>query len=1129
VAIAFAITTAVGQVETSTSIRGLVTDPLGAAVPAAEIVITNTATNEQRSAQTDGSGFYAFPSVLPGTYNIAVTHPGFKRAHVENRIAQVSASAQVDVQLQVGDTAESITVSAQGMELLTTTSAEVAGTIVNKLVDNIPLNGRNFFDLAATMPHVSLLNLGPQMSFAGGQMNNVFGQNASSPYFRSTGIFAAGNRDSATNVSIDGVNIQLSALRENAIEEPPSAIEEIKVNVSSMNAEFGNGVAAVNVITKSGSNALHGDIYEYLHSSKLDSNYFFNNLNGASKTPFKQNQFGAAAGGPVIRNKVFFFAAYEGLRIRQSTFSTITVPPDDLRNADFSNYHPPGTGKGAFLPTPTIFDPSNYDPASGLRSPFPGNKIPLSRVDAIAYKFLQNYVAPPNTVVDGIPRYAGSSHQTLNSDQGLARIDWAKSETSRIYGRYSRMYTPSANSNVEPLASLNEKGSDQDGVIHWTKVISNATVNDVRGGYARPIWAKVRAAGLPDVSTAIGLANTSDLGGGPTFSGTGFSMDATQSTPLIDIDNTYQFADEFTHVVGRHSLKAGFQAIERRFYYIQQSNDKGSFTFATAFTAACPGGKASCTAAQTAAGISSGGNAFAEYLLGTPTTSLFQLDADPYRGYQRYYGIYLQDSWRVNTKLTLNYGLRYEYWSPWTVPRNTVIRFNERTGTLDYVLQNPLDYLDPASGYGKDAPLNPNLPRTGYTTSALNFAPRIGLAYGISSKTVFRAGWGIYYDGNYNMNQFQDISTAAGPFRLRYNPIVSTGDQEPSLHVSGNFPFPGPTAIPQQNSSPLSTFRTLKSYYPISSVQEWSASIQQRLGSEWAAEISYQGTHAIHLNQFEDINPPSLPQGPLANLTIDQRRKFPQWGIIGTWAPIGYGRYNGVAASVRNRTWHGFTFLSDFTFAKNIVSSILGQSDQGNQSAQVPYLWRGPARLTPKFRFVNSFSYDLPFGPGKLLKGPASRFGSAIVSGWVVSGIIDMTTGSPTYVTTNDISGTGYGQMPNRICDGRNVPGGRSRLEWFNTACFVNAPFGTWGNSNFGVYTDPGINNWNLAVAKNVKIGVPSETGMIEFRLDLFNAWNHTQWGAATNATLQSGNVNAGTITYTRPPRQLQMSLRYRF
>jgi hypothetical protein len=1125
-----------GQVETSTSIRGLISDPTGAAVPEARVTIRNVDTGEERSTTSDSGGVYAFPSIVPGTYDLTVMHPGFKKSEVKNRVAQVTQSAQVDFALQVGETSESVTVVASGAELLATSTAEIAGTIGTKLVQDLPLNGRNFFDLAATLPHVSLQNIAPSASFAGFSMNAVLGSSPSSPLFRPSGIFAAGNRDSATNVSIDGVNVQSSVYRQTTPQTPPSAIQEMKIHVSSMNAEFGNGVAAVNVITKGGTNSFHGEGYEYFRNEKLDSNYFFNNLASRGKNPFRQNQYGAAIGGPIVSNQLFFFAAYEGLRVRQSSLSILTVPPEDLRNGDFSNFRPSGSG-GTFLPVATIYNPFRSDPVTGLREPFPGNKIPLGPttlcaprptcVDPVALKFLQNYVRAPNTVIDGIPRYVGDSSQRLDSDQGVLRIDWAKSEKDRVYGRYSRTEAPTISQSVESLAGLSQNASDQSAAIHWTRVASERTVNDFMVGYARPKWLYGKDLNTPDAAADIGLVNTSGLNGGPTFGGTGYSMNSSLSFLLDGTDNVYQIGDDVTHIRGRHNLKFGAQAIERRFYYPSQSNDKGSFNFTPVFTSACPDGNTACTAALTAGGRDRGGNAFASYLLGAPLSGLFQLNNAAYRGYKRYYGLYVQDSWRVSSKLTLNYGLRYEHWAPWLVPRHNVASFDEVSGNILYVLQNPLDYLSAATDYGKNAKLNSNIPQEGHKTSNLDFAPRIGLAYSVTNTTVFRAGYGAYFDGNSNTNQFSDISSAVAPFKLRYEPVVSSSDRIPTLSVNGSFPFPEPTAIPQPNSTPLATFRYVPGYYPVAGVQEWSASIQQRFGSALAAEISYQGTHAYHLPQFVDQNAPALPQGALANVPIDRRRPFPQWGVVGSWKPIGYSRYHGMAASLRGNYWKGLTFNSSFTFAKNLASSVLGASDVGNQHGAYPYLWEGPSELTPRLRLVNSFSYDLPFGRGRAYANDGAM--SVLAGGWTVSSIIDNSTGAPRRVTTSDISGTGYGIMPDRICDPREVPGKKDRFTWFNTACFAQPAFGTFGNSPIGVYEDPGINNVNISIQKNTRLSIPTEASAVLFRVDLFNAFNHTQLGPASNSTLQSGNVNSGRITSTRPPRQIQLSLSFLF
>jgi len=1120
-----AAATALAQVETSTSISGLVRDSSGALVPGATVTIKNQATGAERTAKTNSAGFYVFPSVAPGTYDITVTMEGFKRAEVKDRVAQVTAPAQVDVVLEVGQVTEAVTVSAAGAELISTTTAEVAGTIREELVANLPLMGRNFFDLAALAPGVSPQNLGNQITFASFSMNAVLGTTAASQLFRSSGVIASGNRDSATNVSIDGVNVQISVYGQAPPQQPPSWIREVKVHVSNTNAEFGNGVAAVNVITKGGSNEFHGELYHFFRNSALDANYFFNNLNGRELPPYRQNQFGGAVGGPILANRLFFFGGYEGLRVRRTAFDFQTVPTAELRNGDFSTYRPPAPG-GALGPTPVIYDPLQFNPANGQRTPFPGNRIPQSRFDPVTAKFLQEYVLLPNTVIDNIPRLAGTFPAKVDHDQYTGRIDWERNANSRLYGRYSLADTPSVNTNLQSLQGISNDGRSQNAVLHWTQILTPTAVNDLFIGYSRPHWLYGKRIDVPNVSALIGLRNTSPAPGGPNFSGTGFNLNNSNNFILNGTENVFQIGNDLSYIRGRHTMKFGAQWLGRRFYYDRYSNDKGFFNFGPNFTRGCPRGNAACEAALGAAAL--GGNAFADFLLGAPERTLLEL-ATVYVGHRNYIGGYAQDSWRIHPRLTLNYGLRYEYWSPWLVPRNITVSWNETTGEILYALQNPLDYLDPAKGYGRKAPLSGKIPRQGYSLSKRNFAPRIGVAVTLAPRTVFRSSYGIFYDGNVNANQFSNIQTGIAPFFLRHEELIAGNEQLPPIRVSGQFPFAGPTTIPFPNATPPFSFRYVRQKQRVSMVQQWSASIQHQISSDWAAEIAYTGSHLTHQMQFMDFNAPELPVGPFANLTLQQRRRHPQWGTVQSWAPLGSGKYNAGSVSVRNTRWRGLTTLTSFTWAKNLVTSLAGVSDIGNTHYKYFDIWRGPAQMTPRLRFVNAYHYELPIGAGKALAGDVGGFAGKLISGWSLSGNLDFTTGVPNWVTTNDTSGVALSvAMPNRICDPRKVPGGRNRLQWFNTGCFENAPFGTFGNSHLGVYEDPGIANWNFGVEKSTRVG-PGEQGRLELRFEFFNFLNHTQWGQAVNATLQSGNINSGRILSTRAPRQVQIALQYYF
>jgi carboxypeptidase family protein len=1125
------------QVETSSRISGTVTDATGAVVAGAAVTARNQTTGAIWNTTTNQVGFYSFLIVPPGTYTVTVTMGGFKTAIVTDRLAQVAQPALVDVTLSIGSSTQKITVTAGGAELLSTSTGEISGNITPTLVENLPLNGHDFFDLAVLTPGTTPQYLSlSQISFS--QQSLIYVQAANT--FVASGVFAAGNRDSGANVSIDGSNVQSPVYQQTTQLQSTASVQEMRIETSSMNAEFGSGVSAVNVVTKSGSNTFHGEAYEYLRNNHLDAADFFTNLGGFKLPNYQQNQFGAAVGGPIKKDKLLFFGNYEGLRVRQGTEQYEQVPPNDLRNGDFSNYLPP-LPNGGFGPRPTIYNPYQYDPTTGLRVPFPNNQIPLGQttlcaprpacVDPATLAYLQKYVLPANTALNGIPMLAGVQRSSISSNQETARLDWNKSSSAHIYGRYTKSTRPSLAGGIQPLEGTANGTSAQNAVLHWTETLKATTVNDFSVSYSRPKWLLGRNFSVPDVNKQIGIANTSSLAGGPNWDVLGYSLGDSTQYLLDNTDNTYEFKDDVSTVKGRHNMKAGIDITERRYYYPDVFNDKGAFTFRDVYSAACPYGNTSCANALKASGLDSGGLSFADYLLGTQNYDLLTLSGAHQRAYQRYVGVYAQDSWRATSKLTVNYGFRYEYWPPWLVPRNTVADFDRTTGTIQYVLQNPLDYLDPAKCYGECAPLNPKVPdREGYRTSKKDFAPRLALAYLLTPNTTLRASFGVFFDGNNNNNQFSNLQHGIAPFNLRLEEFATGAEQVPPLHVTGEFPPAGPTAIPQPNANPPASMRVPELYYPTPKVLEWSFSLQQRLSSQWGMELDYLGSHTIHEFEYLDENAAALPVGPLANLSLQQRRPYPQWGSIGIWAPVGWARYNGFVASVKNTGWHGLTLLSNFSWMKGIISDDPGRSDLGNSNFRSPYTNAGMNPQIPLLRYIAGYTYQLPLGRGKAFGNSLTPVLDKFVSGWAFSGITEFSTGSPQPVIADDLSGTAlssYG-YPNRICNpNTNVPGGKNRFHWFNTACFVDAPYGTYGNSTLGAFMEPGINNWSLSIDKTTPTRFPKETGRIDFRADFFNAFNHTQWGPP-DGYLPDGPA-FGEIFSTRPARQIQFTLKYIF
>ena len=1117
------------QVETTTSITGTVSDSAGAVFPGAAVRLTNQNTGGTREASTNSEGVYAFQSLPAGKYTIVAAAKGFKTSTITDRVVETAQHAHVDIRLELGATTEQVTVSAAGAELVNTASAEITGSITPELVQNIPLGRGNMFDLLQLTPGVVPQNAGENMSFASRSLNFVGAGNT----FQASGAFIAGNRDSGSNISVDGSNIQIPVYGQATQLQARASVQEVRVEAAGMSAEFGNGVAAVNVITKGGSNEYHGELSWYFRNNHLDANSFLNNEANRRLQPYTQNQFGAALVGPVKKNQLLFFGNYEGFRVFQRQQQFATVPSAEVRRGDFFGYRPPGPG-GTFLATPVIYNPYDADTTTGLRRPFPGNRIPLGQSgacaprsgcgDSVTNKYLEKYVLLPNAVVNGIDQYTNAVRTTLDQNQVTGRADWLRNANSTVFLRFTYNKQDSFQAGLQPLEGTGNPSASTNAVIHWTQVFGSAKVNDFGVSYVRPNWAFTRPLDLPDSAAEIGLPNTSGYTGAVQWSVPGFNLGVGTNYIFNAYSNNIQLKDDFSLVRGRHNFKMGFDGVNKRFIYYNPSGDKGQFSFSKFFTQACPPGNARCEQARTAAGAQVGGLEFADYLLGAYSSTLLINRQIPYVGHQTYLGYYFQDSWRVSNRLTVNLGIRYEYWSPWTVPRNTTLTFDYQKGQPLFALQNPNDFLDRSKCFGGCAPLNAGVPRQAYKIGAKNFAPRAGVTYALTPATVIRAGAGIYYDGNINMNQFNDIQSGAAPFSLRYEVVNDTSRVLPSRLVGNEYPGGLLGSPPLANANPPASFRYAQPYYPVPAVYQWSASVQRRIGTAWVAEADYVGSHTIHQFQFIDSNAADLPQGSIASLPLQQRRPYPQWGIIGTWAPLGWAKYHAGTASIKNNRWHGLTLQGNMTWAKNIATSNINASDHGNINFRYPYIWAGPSNITPKLWFIMAASYQSP----KLTAGKAL---GAAINDWVFSGTYTASTGSPHYAQTQDLTGTGYSGassviMPNRTCDANQGDGIRTRLRWFNTGCFADPAFGTWGNSTFGVVTEPGINNWNLATAKRFPVPLFGEGRMLEFRSDFLNTWNHTQF-SQSDKNLRS--VNYGRINAVRPARQIQFALRLLF
>src|SRR5947208_4299530 len=467
------------QVETTSRISGIVKDPMGGVIPRASVVVRNQNTGGLREATTDATGYYSVVSLQPGTYTVTVVKDGFKKAEVAGQVLEVASPAKLDLTLELGTVSQTIKVSGAGAELITTTTSEVSGTINQTLLNEIPFKRQNFFDILVLTPGAVPATLEPvnSMSFVGTSLNQVKTGTGTGEQTQA-GIFVGGNRDSGANVSIDGSNVQSSVYQQTTQLQAPASILEVKVEGGNMNAEFGSGVTAINVITKSGTNRYHGELHEFIRNNHLDAATFFTNLQGAKLPKYQQNSFGAAFGGPIKKDKLMFFANYEGMRVRESTAGYEGVPPASVFNGDFND---PSIAA-------TIYNPFKYDPVTGLRQPFPGDKIPLGPTtlcaprpqcaDPVTLAFLQKWVLHPNTTFEGNPVVLGNARTVLDSDQYNFRVDLLKSSTSSFYVRFTYSDAAQTHSGVQPLEGQNNPYSSKNLAAHWTRVITPKIVND---------------------------------------------------------------------------------------------------------------------------------------------------------------------------------------------------------------------------------------------------------------------------------------------------------------------------------------------------------------------------------------------------------------------------------------------------------------------------------------------------------------------------------------------------------------------------------------------------------------------------------------------------------------------------
>jgi len=1036
------------------SLRGTVYDPNKAVVPGATVSLTNQETGEARSTNSGEQGAYALSSLRPGRYRLSISAPGFATFPDEFTLL-VNQELRIDVDLQpqgITDPYMVITAPAD----LKKDSASLGTVIENRQVEGLPLDGRNFFELALLVPGA--------VPPAQGSAGSVRGDFAFS---------VNGAREDSNNFLLDGVYNVDPKLNTFGVRPPVDAIREFENLTSTYDASFGRSAGAqVNVVLKSGSNDVHGSVYEFHRNGKLDAKNFFAPANEPAPK-YIRNQFGFSFGGPIRKDKTFFFTDYEGTRAREGITRIANVPTLAERAGDFS---------ASLFGVPR-------DPFTGL--PFPTGRIPDLRINDIGRKIAALYPAPNRATP--FANFVSSPIQKDRDDHFDVRVDHLRSQRSSLAFRYSfgdrDLFEPFAGSgfSVVPGYGNDVTRRSQNAMISETHVFSPAFVNDLRFAFNRVASAVRQENQGTSVNRAVGLpelsANPRDFGLS-FITITGFSpLGHEGNNPQNSVTNTFQILDTATYSRGRHLLKFGgdIRFVQQNAFRDVQS--RGLIQFS-------PFGQIT-------------GNALGDLLLGFPLlTGGARVDnAQHLRSTS--YNFFFNDSVRVTNRLTLIGGLRYEYNSPPVDAFDRANIYNPSTRTLARV------------GTG-------GVPRSGFTPDRNNFAPRVGVAWTIGDQgnTVIRAGYGVYYDQS-PLAPGEALYFNA-PF-FDFNLFFSL----PGLPLTLNNPFPAFFPFPLPDSA-LAIQRDLRT----GSMQHWSVNVQQQLGRSRVLEVAYVGSKGKNLLSARDINqpapsvlPPGLPFVPRPNPFFDDITELESRAS---------SRYDSLQVRLQQRLNSGLAVLGAYTWSKSTddASNFFSSAGDPNfpQDSNNPQAERGRSNFDVRHRLSVSYTYDFPFGKGQAHLADRGWV-STLLSGWQTFGIVTVQTGRPFTVALLgeiDNSGTGRSALGFGANDRPNLAGnpdlsGRTPERWFNTAAFVFPAPGTFGNAGRNILEGPAYQNVNVSLVKNTAL---TERLNLQLRAEAFNLFNHPNFNLPDNFL---GSPTFGRITSARDPRHLQFGVKLLF
>ncbi len=1061
-----------------------VVDPTDLVVADAKLALTAVETNVSFNARTDPYGNYLFTQLKPGQYKLEAASEGFQTIVVHDIRIQVGQRARVDVKLPISGVAETVAVSAAGATLLNAESAAIGQVMESKPIVELPLNGRNPIQLAQLSAGVTPLGIGvsPASSWTGRG---------------DTTLSIAGGRESNNSFLVNGIETRNARFGNAGIRPSLDAIEEFKIQRSTFGAEFGRSSAIVNTTIKAGTNRLHGSVFEFLRDSKLDATDFFLNATNRPKPPLTQNNFGTAIGGPIVlptvyagRSRSFWFFNYEGFR-QESSSSATGLYPSGAQLA--GNLADDSAGTGLF-PTRSplcLANPASpkcvdvIDPATG--APFPGNVIPAGRLDPLTQLALQYTVRPNVDVPANTPEFPnfnaiGTPRTINNFDQYNLRMDHELTSRDRLFGTYSYAEEARQVQVLRPFGGESFPLGNRLVTVTHNRIFSPILLNEFRFGYNRSKTYRLSETsfGRDFAREVFGLKNTNDqpiMFGVPAFNISGFGGIGSISQAIGALDENYQLTNNLSLIKGRHNVRTGFQISRQLYFQVTNFSGNPTFTFDGRYT-----------------GMQRIG--LADFLLGIPSRASGAIGDSIQNLRTTYWAGYVQDDWRLAPNFTLNYGLRYEF------ARSPVEKDNKS------LVFSPEQRRILLAGQG----VRPEIVDPDWN----NFAPRLGLTWRpqVIDNFVVRGGAGIYYaTDNFNEEQFKGIGP---PF---FQPQTIEGDpRTPDLFMRDM--LPSFTASP--NLNPFTFDPRNRTPY----LTQWSAGVQKGFASDYLLEVEYVGSRGRNLPQRRNLNIASLD--PTGTIPIAQRVPFPEFGFILMTYNGGWSRYNALTTKLEKRWSSGVWFLGSYTWQRSID---LGATDEFSALSVDFDKWdKGHSTFDVPHRFVGSWVYEIPVGRGRALGQNLPPVLDAVIGGWQVNGIVTIAQGqfqTATLGTDWLFIGAFSQSRPNIVGDpaeGRELPD-----RYLNRAAFdvprdaAGNPIRVQGNGGRNTIQQPGINNWDIGVFKNVQTAGFN----LQFRMETFNTWNHTQFGSAN---LNTSSPSFGRIGGTRVgPRRIQLGLRVTF